>query len=143
MSAIEVGPSFNQYTDRLIDAKAQIDEKISVVPEGALKTEILNSVSAFLDARELWRLAIAYQDVHEYLIWACDLYVKYNLRVDGSSSQDSWCRELSGIYQKVPIRSSWSGFDVRRRFLDSPLSEIWKVAMLHLNKTEEEFRASR
>jgi hypothetical protein len=78
VSAIEVGPSFNQYTDRLIDAKAQIDEKISVVPEGALKTEILNSVSAFLDARELWRLAIAYQDVHEYLIWACDLYVKYN-----------------------------------------------------------------
>jgi hypothetical protein len=47
VSAIEVGPSFNQYTDRLIDAKAQIDEKISVVPEGALKTEILNSVSAF------------------------------------------------------------------------------------------------
>jgi hypothetical protein len=55
--AVEMGLSLEEYTKRMIDMKAEIDEKLSGVPDGELKQEIKSALQAYIDAKTLWTSA--------------------------------------------------------------------------------------
>jgi hypothetical protein len=144
VSAIEVGPSFVQYTDRLIDTKAEIDQKSAMlgsepifyridelrVGQIIIKDEITESMTAFMDARELWRLAVTqrpedrgaafvfYYDAHR-------IYNKYGISI----------REPEASYEITLER-------LRKPLLDDPLDKIWVVAVQHLQKAEQALSSS-
>ncbi len=57
-SATEVGISYQQYGDLLIETKATVNEALLVLPEGDLKKSLGAAMDAYADAREAWRVKI-------------------------------------------------------------------------------------
>lgn len=130
VSAIEVGPSFNQYTDRLIDAKTNIDPKLHTISNSKAKFSIEAALEAFIDARELWRLSLVHMNsVQIYLIYARSLFQKYNV-------------QLSRAPETVPVGATfvYGGF---REFVDPPMRKIWTVAVEHIQTADQELTRSK
>ena len=129
LSAVEVGLSFSQYTDRLIDAKAEIDERFSLLPEGVVKQEIAGSMDAFLDAHELWRLSLTEKWAHSYLFHARQIYKRYNFTPERNADADVKIGEELRRWRKEPL-------------VDDALMHIWAVAVQHLQRAQEKLASS-
>ena len=122
-SAIEIGLSYRQYTDRLVDTKTETDEKLRILPASAFKQEISATMEAFADARELWRLALAnVKSAKVYLFYAGKIFEKYNIHLD---------RDPTTVDERV-----WVAGPTKETFLDYPLKQIWAAAIQHLEQAE-------
>jgi|ERR1044072_1559276 hypothetical protein len=53
-AATQVGVNFQQYGQLVIDAKAQVNEASSKLPDGELKKELNSAVEAYSDANQVW-----------------------------------------------------------------------------------------
>ena len=53
-AATQVGSTQQQYSQLVIDAKAQVNEASRLLPEGELKSELGRAVDAYADAVALW-----------------------------------------------------------------------------------------
>lgn len=57
-SATEVGITYQQYGDLLIETKTAVNEALLILPEGELKRSLAAAMDAYADAREAWRIKI-------------------------------------------------------------------------------------
>jgi hypothetical protein len=61
--ATDIGVTKQEYSSRLIDVKADVDEALSTVPESFLKTEINLALQEFVEAGKKWNDTIKYSNV--------------------------------------------------------------------------------
>lgn len=57
-SALDVGVSYIQYRQLLVEVKGQVDEALASIPAGELKNEITLSMEAYADAGRAWNTMI-------------------------------------------------------------------------------------
>ena len=57
-SVVEIGTTYSDYSKRVVDAKIEIDDQLSSLPNGELKKSILAALKAYDDARNLWKLEV-------------------------------------------------------------------------------------
>jgi len=109
-AATQVGVSYQQYGQLVIDAKAQVNEATAILPEGELKKELETATDAYSDAGRVWSAAIARElfpgdEVSKYL------KSKYNIEVARPISDGHEREQRSAI-----------------------LNVIWAIGRLHLEK---------
>jgi hypothetical protein len=85
-SATEVGISYQEYGSRLIDLKTEVDEAISQMSDGELKTEISLAMEAYADASVAWSTSIKHgrDTMFPDIEPATSLIRKYSLPIDTS-----------------------------------------------------------
>jgi len=136
-SAVEVGPSLAEYSSRLIDAKAGVEDRIGKILAGEIRQEIALSLTAFIDAHELWRIAVQREDVNIFMIYACSFIKKYNLAADDYAIHAGNCGNVDAVAKIVPYGAKMYNPNWRHRILDPLIIGIWKAAAGHLEKAEE------
>ncbi len=52
--AAQMGINFQEYSSRIIDAKADVDESVAQLPDGEVKKEISLALQAYVDAKTIW-----------------------------------------------------------------------------------------
>lgn len=57
-SATEVGITYQQYGDLLVETKAAVNEALLVLPEGELRKRLAAAMDAYADARDVWRVKL-------------------------------------------------------------------------------------
>ena len=144
-AAVEIGISLNQYTDRLLEAKVEIEALLNSVPTGTLRLEIASALEAFQDAHELWRIAVREVYVTLYLLNVRSILQKY-----GPTQQDiseGVIREKGDIYlilsadlNRIPADARLFDRLWQERYFDPPLKGIWAIALQHLKQSEEAFK---
>jgi hypothetical protein len=67
-ASTEVGVTYAQYGQLIIDAKPEINKATSLLPDGDLKTELNEAMNGYADARAAWETIIT---------GGGDLYTKY------------------------------------------------------------------
>lgn len=83
-SAVEVGLTLSEYNSRLIDLKADVDENLSQIPDGELKTEIRLAVEAYVDAQNGWKEMGRHDTLYPDLEPGRSLMTKYSIPIDRS-----------------------------------------------------------
>lgn len=119
--AIEVGINFHEYTSKLIDTKAEVEEKTNSLPNEELKKEILLAMDAFIDAKLIW------DRENEF-------YRKYPTLVDvGTVGFDKTDEQGLSILKKYSI-SLGDAEDKVYANRSKLIPSIWKAARLHIDK---------
>ncbi len=109
-AATEVGVSPIQYQQMLIDMRAEVNETLSVLPNGELKTEISAAADAYKDASTIWQASIVAKQNNLTLSILLDSY-----RLDDGKT--------------IPEKYGKSGDYYSE---DAATSTIWKVAKEHV-----------
>ncbi len=52
--AAQMGINFQEYSSRIIDVKADVDESVAQLPNGEIKKEINQALQAYIDAKTIW-----------------------------------------------------------------------------------------
>lgn len=107
--AVEVGVSYQQYGQLVIEAKAAVDEALATIPAGELRNEIAAAMDAYADAGRVWTQRI-------------------NQRYDSNVS-DLLIRKY-GVSQREAFRAS-SGDEL---YVTGALRLIWNQARQHLDR---------
>lgn len=87
--ATEIGVAFQEYSSRLIDCKADVDEAMTVLPKSVLRDEIQLSLDAFVDANLSWNEMIRYDFMLADTEFSKSLITRYGLTPDSSSATGS------------------------------------------------------
>ena len=75
----QVGVSYEQYGQLLVEAKAKTNEAVRSLPEGSLKTELTAAMDAYADAATVWNLKVTNNSLTDR-----NLIAKYNIPVSTS-----------------------------------------------------------
>ena len=115
--ATEVGVTFAKYGELLIDAKAEVDEATSALPDGELKGEISLAMEAYVDAGRAWEDAGSYNMIL--------------LRMDGKPAEPG-----SSLREKYSIPTQIMGGEEILNG-DTARSTIWNAAKKHIDRATE------
>jgi hypothetical protein len=108
--AAQMGINFQEYSSRMIDAKADVDESLAQLPDGEVKKEIALALQAYVDAKTIWNDAATSDSVFTMLEPAKTLQRKY----------------------KIPERQKGTVTDK-----SVALSTIWGVADKHIERASK------
>jgi hypothetical protein len=109
-AATQVGVNYQQYGSLVIDAQAQVNDALAVLPEGELKKEMNAAMEAYADAGQVWSKKIADRGIYSDSEPGMTLIPKYSLRTE---------KAYSGSMRADP---------------DDALQTIWGAARRHLDK---------
>ncbi len=121
-SATSVGVSFAEYGTRLIDAKADVDESLSRMSDGKLKTEIGLSMDEYSYASQVWQI-VNREEFRD----------KYNTGYLYTSTE--LAESLMKKYKIEPHILPISKTSII--FRANILSAIWQAAKEHLDKAAQ------
>jgi len=110
-AATQVGVNFQQYGQLLIDAKAKVNEAVTKLPDGELKTELNSAMEAYYDAGQIWSNKIQGMMILLDYEPGKTLIPKYSLRTK---------KEIGG--QRLETNP------------DEAMQVIWKAAKNHINR---------
>jgi hypothetical protein len=115
-AATEVGVNYPQYGQMVIEAKAQVNEAVAVLPDGNLKKELNAAMDAYADSMKIWQ--------H-----------KLNNRSLFSDEPDSYT-----LIQKYSLKTT--SFQFQGRPIDAAdpaqaLQTVWGTARTHLDKASK------
>ncbi len=108
--AAQMGINFQEYSSRIIDAKADVDESLAQLPDGEVKKEIALALQAYVDAKTIWNDAATSDYVFTMYEPAKTLQRKY----------------------KIPERQKGTMTDKT-----VALSTIWSVASKHIERASK------
>jgi hypothetical protein len=108
-AATQVGVSYMQYGPLVIDAQAQVNEAMSMLPDGELKKELKAAMEAYADAGQAWEKTI-------------------NGRLQGSSLGDSLDKKYS---LGLPSKDEYVYEKAMREVV---LSKIWAAGREHIER---------
>ncbi len=111
--AVEMGLSLEEYTKRIIDMKAEVEENLSQISDGQLKEEIKASLQAYIDAKTLWNSSVEPKSSDSSSVYQA-VFKKY---------------DLPGEYDPDLMKDS--------KFRSLVMSIIWLTAKKHIEKAEE------
>ncbi len=118
-SATEVGISFQEYSSRLIDLKASVDEALRQISDPDLKRELRFAIEAYTDGLDLWNR---------------QLHTRYPLKQSGDLLRE----EAKDICEKYGIKdftTSTSGAEIING--QKALNFIWAFAKTAIEKADK------
>jgi hypothetical protein len=115
-SAIEVGISYIQYRELLINAKAAVNESLTELPNGAIRESIANAMDAFADAGDIWSATFEKFGAERMKLWE-RVKVKY-------SFSDDWKERIyfdkdTRLLLPGPMNFLWQSANKNIAFVDS------------------------
>jgi hypothetical protein len=110
--ATEIGVTKQEYSSRLIDVKADVDEAIAVLPDNQIEEELKLAMEAFVDAARAWNEMITNDFLLPQYEPGATFQKKYSIPVDSSLG---------------------TGKEIMRR--DVVLSKMWQAARFHVDRT--------
>ncbi len=105
-----MGINFQEYSSRIIDVKADVDESVAQLPDGEVKKEVSLALQAYVDAKTIWNDSATSDYVITMLEPAKGLQRKY----------------------KIPERTKGQVADKT-----VALSTIWSVANKHIERASK------
>ncbi|HKG48645.1 MAG TPA: hypothetical protein VKB02_18060, partial [Pyrinomonadaceae bacterium] len=119
-ASTQVGVSFIQYGSLLIDAQAQVNEALPLLPNGSLKNEIKQAMEAYKDANSAWlvtnKQGFIISPAPSGLIDGKELIQKYSIPPSPLSGTNDY-----GQYVVTVTR-------------EDALNTIWKTARKHVDR---------
>jgi hypothetical protein len=127
-ASTQVNSSYSQYSELVIDAKAEVNEVPRVLPDGELKSHLNDAIEAYSDAAKAW-LAMG-ETLHGTYLGnrnepGTTLSRKYDIDLDpvkvaGQKYEDA-LKEIGNPNYESPMKRSI-------------LDKIWAAARDHLNQ---------
>ena len=111
VGATEIGITYQEYSSRMIDLKANVDAALAQLPDGELKAELGLAMEAYVDALKAWS-------------WAVQGHVLATDYEPGQSLQPKY---------SIPGEKIGSSTNMRLDS-DTTLSIIWTVAAKHVDR---------
>lgn len=121
----QVGVSYEQYGQLLVEAKAKTNEAVRSLPEGSLKTELTGAMDAYADAATVWNLKITNNSLSDRGFHG--LIAKYHIPV--STSKIALRPQPDGSLKSVDV-----GGGPAIANPDEALKIIWLRADTHLEQ---------
>lgn len=117
--------SYREYNQLVIEAKARVNQAVTLLPDSELKTELNASMEAYADAATAWAAMQGNNYLQPDREPGKTLNSKYNLNLSGSSAAlneylDSLERMGHPNYENPSVRAE--------------LSKIWAVGKTHLDR---------
>lgn len=110
-AATKVGINRGKYGDRLIDAKASIEDSLTQIPNGELSSAIRQSLDAYEDAATLWNIASETSGMGFYLkrLAAHGIIERYHLNLKLGDDYLANVRDNKywDDYVIVPVEKIW------------------------------------
>lgn len=138
-AATEVGVSYQQYSQLVVDAKAAVNDATSNLPDGELKAELQAAMEAYVDAGEGW----ANTKTEDMPI----LGRRRILRLRDFASRNDVGQRLRGKYNiKTFMEDLYEGkidsmkvvhSDVDFMLEDEMLNVIWREAKKHVERASK------
>jgi len=120
-SALQVGLSLEQYTNRLIDRKIAVEEKLSLLQDDSvIKQQLTQSLQAFVDGGEVWRLTIK---------------AKYDCLSVGAGSS-GFCGYGGETFRR-DARTLILRYGLEPRPFEYNIQTVWEFAFKHLNQAQD------
>ncbi|OLE53286.1 MAG: hypothetical protein AUG51_13795 [Acidobacteria bacterium 13_1_20CM_3_53_8] len=114
-SAIDVGVSYAQYSQILIEVKGSVDEALASIPAGELRNEITLAMEAYADAGQAWNVMI--QNGRSYSSDILSVYPPIGALITKYS---------------VPVKRQSGNFAIVNN--RTMLSTIWQAARTHIDR---------
>src|SRR5581483_7505318 len=111
--AAAVKVSLKEYESRMIDTKVDVEEILSKLPDGDLKSEMKRALDAYVDAQSIWEEEIDYEIV--------------------MPSKSPLAAEFMKKYSIPPIEKT-ADPDKIRLDRDQMIDVIWRAAASHVEK---------
>ena len=97
-SITEVGVTFPQYSERLLDAKSEIESALLEVDNQGFKARASNTLTAYVDARKFWSNFVGRSGDYRKFLWGEEYkYEQYKLNFDKADNSISR-REVTVIW---------------------------------------------
>ena len=93
-ASVEVGVNYQRYTDLVIDAKAESNEAMRLLPSGELKTNLSDAIEAYQDAGMVWKYKIQYDALGLRGFWHPDILARYKFEETGKKSDSESAMQL-------------------------------------------------
>jgi hypothetical protein len=138
-AAVEVGVSYQQYSQLVIEAKAAVNEASSQVPDGELKQELLAAMEAYSDASEGW----ANSETSNMPLLGRKGILRLKEVLTGKELVGQRLREKYKIktygeeFYGENDPNGITGSELDFIMLDDALNAAWKEAQKHLNRASE------
>lgn len=116
-AATQVGVNYQQYGSLVIDAQAEVNGALAVLPDGELKKEMNAAMEAYADASQVWSKKIAERGIYQDEEPGKTVIPKYSLKTE---------KTFPGELIKTDP--------------DDALQAIWAAARLHLDKASSLFQ---
>jgi len=117
--ATAVGVTFNDYSSRLIDATAEVDQDTSALPQGAVRSKIVEALGHYTIAHDMWRVRQDTDIIGAYLVVNTRYIKKYKIR-------DVWKeKNIPIVADEDNTTFSSSPRENEYRYVTLPLSIIW------------------
>lgn len=116
-AATQVGVNYQQYGTLAIDAQAQVNEALAVLPEGELKKEMNAAMEAYADAQDAWGAKIQ--------SGSGELHTKYGPG-----------QRLIPKYS-LPTSQGYTTTFGDRADAETAMQTIWTVAHAHVDKASK------
>jgi hypothetical protein len=115
-AATQVGVNYQQYGTLVIEAQAQVNDALAVLPEAELKTEMNAAMEGYADAGRVWSVKIDSRRLYSNSEPGQTLIPKYSLKT-------------TPYYFSGAQKPAWESVDA-----DQALQIIWGIARTHLDK---------
>lgn len=119
-ASTQVGVNYQQYGVLIIDAQAQVNEALAVLPDGDLKNEMNAAIESYADASQVWGAKI-----------------KAGSNTFGSGKIFTELSPGSFIIPKYSLPTTDSGGLGQSADANQALQIIWGVANRHIEKATE------
>lgn len=132
-AAIQINSTYSQYSQLVLDAKTQVNEASSKLPDGELKKELDAAMQAYVDARDVWSSpnTDSLAAVKEPGI---SLSKKYNLNLTAVDSQARAIELQEAVDAQMPQYATWKDPNFRSEQRKKVVTQIWSVAQSHTNR---------
>jgi hypothetical protein len=104
-AATQVGVNYQQYGQLVIDAKAQVNEASSALPDGDLKKELNVVMEAYTDAGQAWSTKVGSTSLKPNTEPGATLMRKYNLKAHSFKAGST---ELVWLSEDEARQAAWS-----------------------------------
>ena len=104
-AATQVGVNYQQYGQLVIDAKAQVNEAASVLPDRDLKKELNATMEAYTDASQAWSTKVSSLSLKPDTEPGATLMRRYNLKTHSFKAGST---ELVWLSEDEARQAAWS-----------------------------------
>jgi hypothetical protein len=124
-AATQVNPTYEQYNQLVLEAKAQVNEASAKMPDGEAKTELNKAMEAYVDAGTAWRASLR-DTLRGDREPGKTLSTKYGLNL-GGGPEAAWTEYNEGL---AKLRDPNYESEHRKRVL----TQVWSQAKAHLDR---------
>jgi hypothetical protein len=103
-TAAEIGVTYEQYSDLLIDAKLKVETANASLEDGILRSHLNSALDNYLDAGTVWKMMIRNEPLYLREHPGQTILPKYSIQVDEQGITTDYNAALTAIWKAARYR---------------------------------------